>query len=110
MPIANCFVPDTGPAVDAGRVVRAWSAASGVEDTEMTVNLVRTSGQGGRGYAAMAWLYLPTLWSAADVDALQRGLAGALGEVLDAPPDTVTVLTTMLASGTVVEGGEILRW
>jgi hypothetical protein len=58
----------------------------------------------------MAWLYLPSLWSEEDVVALGEGLAGALADVLHVSASAVQVLTSIVGSGSVVEGGETLRW
>ena len=108
MPIANCFV-SAPHEFDADAVVTVWSARSAIGADEMTVNVVQ-AGQGGKRYAAMAWLYLPSLWSGEHVVALSEGLAAALAEVLHAPSSAVQVITSVITSGLVVESGETLRW
>ena len=109
MPIANCVVvsPPAGAGADA--IVRAWSARSGIDADPMTVNIL-PSHRGGKRYAAMAWLYPPSMSSDDDVVALEKGLAAALAEVLHLPPSTVQVLTSIVTPGSVVEAGETLRW
>lgn len=94
---------------DAHAIVAAWSERAGVDADEMTVNVVH-AGQGGKRYAVMAWLYLPSLWSEEDVAALGEGLAAALADVADVQPSAVQVLTSIVTSGSVVEAGETLRW
>lgn len=76
-------------------------APLGIGAEEMTVNLVRVD-QGGKRYAAMAWLQLPSLWSDDEVVALGEGLAAALAEALAVDPAALQVLTTVLESGSVI--------
>lgn len=66
--------------------------------------------QGGKKYAVMAWLYLPSLWSEEEVVLLSEGLAAALADVAQVEPSSVQVLTSILTSGSVVEVGTTLRW
>lgn len=66
--------------------------------------------QGGKRYAAMAWLYLPSLWTDEDVVALSEGLAAALADALDVEPTCVQVLTSIVPSGRVVDAGEVVHW
>lgn len=110
MPIANCFVSNDSPlAVDPEAVVEAWVAASGVETEEMTLNISAVD-QGGKAYAVMAWLYLPSLWSEHHVIALSEGLAAALAGEAGVEPSAVQVITEIVESGAVVESGKIIRW
>jgi hypothetical protein len=109
MPIANCFFAPAPEEPDAEAIVSAWSERSGLGADEMTVNLVPAQ-QGGKPYAVMAWLHLPSLWSEENVIALGEGLAAALADVFRVKPSAVQVLTSIVASGLVVEGGETLRW
>lgn len=109
VPIANCYVTGDSTAADPDRVVQAWAESAGVSPNEMTVNLISVS-QGGKRYAAMAWLYLPSLWSDEDVVALGEGLAAALAATLSVEPHAVQVLTTVVTSSSVIEAGQALRW
>jgi len=95
--------------LDVGEAVRLWSAHSGVDADEMTINCGRVQ-QGGCPYAAMAWLYLPSLWSDHDVDRLGLGLAAALRDVLQVESAEIQVIVSILGSGSVIEAGQILRW
>jgi hypothetical protein len=58
MPIANCLLTPSLEEPDAHTIVAALSLRSGLDADEMTVNVVPAQ-QGGKGYAVMAWLYLP---------------------------------------------------
>jgi hypothetical protein len=109
MPIANCFLARKLEESDAHAIVATWAQRSGIDAAEMTVNVVNAK-QGGKAYAVMAWLYLPSMWSEDDVVALGEGLAAALAEVLNIGVSEVQVLTTIVSSGLVVENGETLRW
>ena len=75
----------------------------------MTVNLVAAR-QGGKRYAAMAWLYLPSLWPDEAVVALSEGLAAALADALAVDPSSVQVLTSIVPPGLVIEDGRIVHW
>lgn len=105
MPIASCHLLSMPEGLDPSEIVAAWSRHSGIEPDEMTLDLVAVQ-RGGKRYAAIAWLYLPSLWPEDAVVALSRGLA----EALDVEPSAVQVLTSILTSGRVVEAGEIVHW
>ena len=109
MPIAICFTTLAVSQDRADKIVRAWARDSGIPSDEMTLN-VMSGTQGGKRYAAMAWLYLPTLWSAGDAESLTIGLARSLTGVLDLPSDQVLVVRTGVETGSVVEDGMITRW
>jgi hypothetical protein len=109
MPIANCLVVSMPDDLDADDIVAAWAARSGIEPTEMTVNLVAAH-QGGKRYAAMAWLYLPSLWADDAIVALSEGLAAALSDGLSVDQSSVQVLTLIVPPGRVVEGGSVVHW
>lgn len=106
MPVAQCFLARL-PEVD---LVERWSSHAGVGPEHMTLQLVEVDAQQGRPYEAVAWLHLPALWSEERVERLQLGLARALAEALDVPADQVMVLTSIVPSGRVVEGGRIVRF
>lgn len=108
MPIANClFASEVDPHPE--RIVTAWSHHSGIDPVEMTVNVVQVH-QGGKEYAVIASLYLPSLWSGEEAVRLSEGLAAALADVAQVEPSSVQVLTSILTSGSVVEDGTTLRW
>ena len=109
VPIANCFTVSVPDDLDPDAIVEAWSSQAAISSEEMTVNLIPIR-QGGKRYAVMAWLYLPSLWSAENITALGEGLAGALSVTLSVEPPAVQVLTSIVTSGSVVEAGETLRW
>ena len=109
MPIANCHVVSMLDDLDPNQIVAEWSKRSGIEPDEMTLNLV-ASRQGGKRYAAMAWLYLQSLWPEDAVVALSKGLAAALADALDVEHSSVQIVISIVESGTVVEAGEIVHW
>ena len=109
MPIANCIFVSASDDPDAQAIVNGWSAQSGIAADEMTINVLHAR-QGGKPYAVMAWLYVPSLWSDDDVVALGEGLAAALADVVHVPSSSVLVLTSIVTSGLVVEAGASLHW
>ena len=109
MPIANCFFASAPHELDAETIVLAWSARSGIEADQMTINVVHGQ-QAGNRYEVIAWLYLPSLCSEPEVVALSEGLAAALEDALHVPSRAVQVLTSIITSGLVVEAGRTLRW
>ncbi len=109
MPIANCLFASEEANPYPETILTAWSDRSGIDSVEMTVNVVQTR-QGGKKYAVMAWLYLPSLWSGEEVILLSEGLAAALADVAHVDPSSVQVLISILPPGSVVEAGTTLRW
>jgi hypothetical protein len=110
VPIANCFVRDELPAhVEDGALTELWSEESGIGSEQMTINVIRTR-QYGAPFRAMAFLYLPSLWSSEQVRQLQTGLARALGRGFALAPADIQVITSIVESGQVVEGGETQDW
>ncbi len=109
MPIANCLFAAEESNPPPEMIVREWSHRSGIDPVDMTVNVVQAH-QGGKKYAVLAWLYLPSLWSEEEVILLSEGLAAALADVTQVEPSSVQVITSIVTSGSVVEAGTTLRW
>jgi hypothetical protein len=95
--------------LDTSQIVAAWSHRSRIDSDEMTINLLEAR-QAGKPYAVMAWLYLPSVWPDDAVAALSEGLAAALADAFVVEPSSVQVVTSIVASGLVVEGGETVHW
>ena len=109
MPIANCIISSDCPPV-SDKLVDIWASESGVSSEHMTVNLLANSGQLGKKYKIMATLFLPSLWSAPEMSALQLGLAKALSQCFAVPVSEVHIITTIINSGMVVESGQEVTW
>jgi hypothetical protein len=109
MPIANCLVASVPNDLDTSQIVAAWSHRSRIDSDEMTINLLEAR-QAGKPYAVMAWLYLPSVWPDDAVAALSEGLAAALADAFVVELSSVQVVTSIVASGLVVEGGETVHW
>lgn len=109
MPIANCFASEVPEDLDADAIVGAWSNHSGITSDQMSVNVVPVQ-QGGKRYAVMAWLYLPSLWSDDDVTRLGEGLAAALVETFGVEPSAAQVVASIVPSGSVIDDGRRLQW
>lgn len=112
MPIANCIVSPSrcSQAGDADGLVVLWARESGKSPEHMTVNIVERRAQVGSAYEVMATLWLPSLWSQADVDSLQVGLARALAAHFGVGLGSVHIITRIIEPGLVVEDGETLSW
>jgi hypothetical protein len=111
VPIATCFVRDgLPPALEIDALTGLWSEESGVGSEQMTINLVAATLQAGAPYRVMAWLYLPSLWSSDQALQLQVGLARALGRAFAVELSEIQVITSIVESGQVVEGGETETW
>lgn len=109
MPIANCVLK-RGLKIKDRNIIELWAQASQVSPQEMTINFIHASEQLGKHYSVMATLYLPSAWTKEKRIALQTGLASALSEGLDQPFELVHVVTLIVASGHVVENGELQNW
>ena len=109
MPIANCIVtPDCTES--QGDLLELWSKESGKSVEHMTINIITRSQQLGNGYAVMANLILPSVWSNSDVSLLQVGLAKALATYFNLSLNHVHVVTQIVDSGLVVENGAEIQW
>ena len=113
MPIANCLIHDDVPAElepEFGSLTARWSEESGISSKHMTINVIAGTRQIGAPYRVMAFLYLPSLWDFEQVRQLQVGLARTLNRAFAVAPDEVQVITSIVDSGHVVEGGKTQTW
>jgi len=109
MPIANCIVTkDCQP--DSSNLIELWASESGQSSEHMTVNIISSTQQFGNRYAIMATLWLPSIWSIADISYLQSGLAKALAMYFNLAPSEIHVITQIVNSGMVVEKGQEIQW
>lgn len=112
MPIANIVLGEASAArpEEAEGLIARWAQLAGIAADHMTINILPAQAQYGARFDVMAFLYLPTAWDAAQVAALQTGLAQAASEAFTAPPERVQVITAMIQSGQAVTGGTIETW
>ncbi len=112
MPIANCLLHNVPDELESqlDSLTALWSQESGISTKQMTINLMTSTRQIGTAYRVMAFLYLPSLWDAEQVRQLQVGLARAFSRALAMTPDDVHVITSIVDSGHVVEGGKPQTW
>lgn len=109
MPIANCIVTPECQASEY-KLIDCWASESGQSPEHMTVNITTSTNQFGNKYAAMATLFLPSLWSDSAISALQIGLAKALAKTYSLSLNDVIVMTNIVESGFVVESGKVEKW
>ncbi len=109
MPIAHCVTALTLPE-GAPDPVERWAEASGFSAEHMTLYTVVPTQCFGKAYAIMVTLYLPTLWSEAQVERLQLGLVDALAQCFATDIAGIQVITQYVESGHAVEAGRVERW
>jgi len=112
MPIANCIItPKCQSSLDHSvSLINIWSKESKLSSEHMTVNLIESKVQLGNNYNVMANLLLPSMWSRKDISSLQIGLANALAQYFSVTLQSVHVVTSIINSGLVVEGGKEITW
>ena len=112
VPIANVYISaqlaEDTESVD--RLIAGWSSHAGVSGEHMTINLIVRHAQVGSPFEIMAFLFLPTLWSDAQVESLQHGLARSLSDVYATDLASIQIVTLPVASGHAVTGGQTDSW
>ena len=111
MPIAHCFVKEklvSGVSID--QVVQDWAVAIAVNPKDITINLVITEQQAGNPYSVLINLYLPTVWSAEDVQNIQLALHKVVTDHFQVLNNEVFIMTSLIQSGHVVENGRMMEW
>ncbi|MEO9476005.1 MAG: hypothetical protein ABJG41_10735 [Cyclobacteriaceae bacterium] len=111
MPIANCYLKEKyfdQSVFDA--LTEGWSIEIGVALDDITINWIVVNGQSGQSHEAMIHLYLPTIWSAADVAKIQLSLSKLIAKHFALKPDQINIMTSMIPSGQVVSNGIIENW
>ncbi len=109
MPIANCIVT-TDCQHNSFDLVELWAKESGQSSEHMTINITTSTHQYGNKYTIMATLWLPSIWSKSNISSLQLGLAKALAYYFNIAPSEIHVITQIVESGNVVEGGKEIQW
>ncbi|EPQ9944939.1 hypothetical protein ACUYO3_004221, partial [Vibrio vulnificus] len=112
MPIANCILSPQAAvnSSDCTGLIEKWGKHSGIGTSEMTVTVMRSDEQMGKEYSVICTLTLPNLWSPKSVSSLQVGLAKALSEHFSLKDTEVLIMTSLIASGFVVEGCKEVSW
>lgn len=113
MPIANCILSPTvrqKNATSHAGLIDLWAQYSGQTSAEMTITVLSGEQQFGKNYAAICSLHLPALWSSEAVTSLQLGLSRAISDYYQLEPSEVIVMTSIIESGNVVEGDNVIKW
>ncbi|MGR5175316.1 hypothetical protein ACPV4B_01045 [Vibrio parahaemolyticus] len=112
MPVAVCFITSELKLRESQTpdMVEVWSRHSGIGASEMTVTLIPSEQHFGKSYAVIGHLYLPSVWAEEQVTSLQLGLASALVDCFAIDESQVLIMTSMIESGLVVEGGREIHW
>ncbi|MBR9786968.1 MAG: hypothetical protein GYB40_03425 [Vibrionaceae bacterium] len=112
MPIASCILsPNVSEKpITSESFIELWGKHSGLDTSELTVTVVRGEEQFGKEYLAVCSLNLPSIWSTKSVSLLQLGLSSAISEYYGLETSQVIVMTSLIESGYVVEGGNEIKW
>ncbi len=112
MPIAHCILSHRidKHGQNSAELIERWGKCSGLDSSEMTVTIVQAEEQMGKQYGVICTLHLPNLWSPKQVSSLQVGLAKAISEQFGLEMTDVLVMTSLIESGFVVEGGKEVSW
>lgn len=110
MPIAHCLVKTKVSDREAQNMAHVWASEVGVAVKDVCLTFTPIIAQGGQTYKAPINLYLPALWSTADRVHIQQSLAQILAIHLHLSPREIFLITCIVATGHVVENGEIVHW
>lgn len=110
MPIAFCYFTIPVDKLDFPGLTADWSKEIQVNQQDITLHAISHFQQYGQPYGVMVNLFLPTLWSAADVANIQLALLKMLVKYTRLPEKDIFIMTSLIQSGHVVEQGKITRW
>jgi hypothetical protein len=111
VPIANCFVHDELPAeLESDALTALWSEESGMGSEQMTINIIAGMRQYGAPYRGDGVSVSPLALEFRAAAGTQTELVRALGRGFGLAPAEVQVITSIVESGQVVEGGETQDW
>jgi len=112
MPLANFYIRDQD-LVDPDsfqNLTREWSETAGIESKHFSINVTSGFLQFGHPYPICINLFLATFWNDGDIRKIQLCLLLATAKHLRVTTDKILIMTTMLHSGHVAEGGKIIEW
>ncbi len=110
MPIAHCSIrKELSEKADFSKLVKEWALSLQISETDITLNVIADYKQFGQQYPAMINLFLPSLWSKADIEKIQRTLSELLQKHLKIESDQLFIMTSIIESGHVLSEGKIER-
>ncbi len=111
MPIANCYIHnEISRNADFQQMVSEWAENLQISETDITLNVITDFKQFGKDYTVMVNLFLPSLWSEADIEKIQQSLSGLIQKHLKIDSDQIFLMTTIIESGHVFTEGKVERW
>lgn len=111
MPIANCFIQGSlVRTADFKKLVSEWSSSINIDEKDITLNVISDHEQYGQNYATLISLYLPSLWSSADVENIQKSLSDLFVKHLQVSPNDIFIMTSIIESGKVFTNGKTEKW
>jgi hypothetical protein len=111
MPIANCLVRHRKiTPEEIQKLAEEWALEIGVDAKDVCLTFIPNVIQGGQQYEALVNLYLPSLWSDADIRHIQTSLSTLLTKFLNTERSAVFIITSIVQSGHVIENGDVVDW
>lgn len=111
MPIANCYINSKiSKNLIFEDICGEWASLIGVDPKDISINIIRDFEQYGQNYALMIDLFLPSLWSEADVQRIQKSLSGLMSKHLKVEEREIFIKTLIIASGHVFSNGKSENW
>lgn len=110
MPIANCFIKDMVTTEEANSLASKWAKAIHVDVKDICITFIPDCIQGGQQYKILINLYLPSLWSEKNLKNIQITLFNILLNHFQYEKHEIFVMATIVQSGHVLEGGELIEW
>ncbi len=111
MPIANCYIKSKiSKNPDFEDICREWASLIGVDPKDITINVIRDFEQYGQKYVLMIDLFLPSLWSEANVERIQKSLSELMSKHLRIEESEIFIKTLIIKSGHVFSNGKSENW
>ena len=111
MPIATCYLSDKIIGTpDFKSLIIEWAGLIGVEEKDITLNIIRDFEQYGKKYEVMVNLFLPSLWDGEKIEIIQKSLVQLLSKYVSVQSQDIFIMTSIIQSGHVVSNGKIEKW
>jgi len=111
LPIANCYINQVKVSdEELEALTNEWAEKIEVELKDICLSFVEVSTQTGQKYKVLVNLFLPSAWDKSSIEKIQINLDLVLKKYLRLNDRDVFIITNIVESGNVVEGGKIVRW
>ncbi|MDH5476299.1 MAG: hypothetical protein OEX22_11455 [Cyclobacteriaceae bacterium] len=111
MPVANCYIKNGKVTQnEVHELASKWAKAIHVDAKDICITFIPDCIQGGQQYKILVNLYLPSLWSEKNIKNMQLSLFTILKNHFQYEKHEIFVITSIVQSGHVLEGGELIEW